>query len=101
MAEETQPTQTSEPQPQQPTGTSMLEEAKAVSAEIKNSITEFKELVAKNQEAATRIALGGEAPAGQSIDKPKEKTPEEYAKAVMAGEYNEKRVQGSESKDWL
>ena len=51
-----------------------------------NADTErINEAIAENENAKARQKLGGQSEAGKPSEKPKEETPEEYAKKVMGG----------------
>lgn len=55
---------------------------------LEKQIEKRKELMAKNKELMAEEKLGGRADAGQKPVKPKESTPEEYAKEVLGGSLN-------------
>jgi hypothetical protein len=70
------------------------EEAKEESNEdiLDKKIATLNDLTARNEKALQDMkverAISGSSDAGQEAEKPKEETPEEYAKRVMAGDLN-------------
>lgn len=74
----------------------MVEEIKETQEEASPSLIEMvdrlekankeaKEILARNEELIARNLLGGKTDAGVQHEKPKEETPQEYAKRIMSG----------------
>lgn len=50
-----------------------------------------EELLNREEKLEIHRTLGGKAQAGQVVEKPKEESPAEYAKRVMAGDFDDKK----------
>ena len=83
--QETQPSQ--EPVAgQQPTETTpVIQAANEAAASLKTENDRKEQLLIREEAIQARNALGGTAEAGEEPAKPKEETPQDYAKRVMEG----------------
>ena len=82
--EEAKPEETPEKKP-----TEMIDKANEAAARLERANVEHAKLIQKQEALQVEKTLGGKAEAGQP---PKEETPEEYAKKVMAGEVDESKA---------
>jgi hypothetical protein len=62
----------------------MVDEAREVTDRIEKANERTAELLRQQEELIAKQMLGGRADAGQ-VQKPKEETPEEYAKRIIGG----------------
>lgn len=81
MGEEEKKTE-EEKKEEEPEFEKKLKEMRVENDRMEKNIAELKELKAID-------ALSGETPGGQATEKPKEDTPEEYSKKLLAGEIKE------------
>lgn len=63
-----------------------LQEAKELAERNEATAERIEKALERTEELAGRKLLGGDSEAGQSVEKPKEETPEEYAARVTKGE---------------
>ena len=64
----------------------LVEGANLAAERMEAANAKAEELVARQEEAAAKMILGGQAEAGQAHVKPEEISDEEYANQVMKGE---------------
>lgn len=67
---------------QEPTA---IEQAQAVLAKIEEATKRAEENLKRQEDLLARAVLSGKSLAGEPQNKPKEETPQEYAKRVLAG----------------
>ena len=72
-------------------GVSYIDKAEAVAARIEKANEETRALVERQEKVTARNMLGGKSSGTPVPEEPKEETPREYAKRVLAGLYNDKR----------
>ena len=70
---------------------SALDRAERANAEKRELLEREEKLTARKEKLAALQMVGGQAEAGQVPEKPKEETPQEYAKRIVAGDIDEKK----------
>ena len=78
-----------EEQPEYERTPTLIEDAHNAADRLEDANARMEELIKRQEFLATEEALGGKSEGGISEEKPKEETPEEYAKRIMRGEVNE------------
>ena len=63
-----------------------VERAENAAERIEKGNAEFTKLVARQEKATAQAMLGGRTHGSGQVAKPKEETPQEYAKKVLANE---------------
>jgi hypothetical protein len=64
---------------------SLVEKAEAIAVRIEKGLAEMKATEERLQKFKANEILGGKTDAGQTAQKPKEETPEEYKNRIMRG----------------
>ena len=87
MTDETPPTTAEEKKPEEP---KVVTDAKTAREELMKENDRLEKNIAELKELKATETLGGQTDAGEQPEKPKEETPQDYAKDVIAGKHNDK-----------
>ena len=81
-----EPTATDSGKGVQSEATNQFEEAREITKDFREATKERLEVVEREEKLAGQRILAGKSEAGSVPEKPKEETPQEYAKRVMAND---------------